>query len=457
MESLTQQFENALAHSPFLAFILVYIAGILTSLTPCVLPLFPVAVGTITATARRREFLDGKMVETVTHRGRAFLMGMVYALGLASMFVILGMAAALSGKAVFGALASSPIAYLVLALVMILLALWLWKGDRVDIGAWLQNRSFAKGDQAGLMGRAVRWYSTTQGGGAAATFAFGFISGLLAGPCTAPVIALVLTHVAKAGALFYGSALMFVYALGLATLMVVAGMSASLASRLRSQGRLGQLVKLLFLLVIVVMAGYYLYQAATFGGWFDSTELSSQANSTKTELWTVTHVDKSGLSGVKALEKGALFPDFSYREQTPQTANSPSLPLKKLSQLRGKVVYLPFWGIWCKECVAEIPAIKQFVEIYKDNPQVTVLSVDVLDTPNRMRAFAAEKELTYPIVMDLNETLTEHLGMVSFPQNVILAPDGTVAYSGSAFPKDHANLIQTLLKSRNTREMHDGP
>ncbi len=443
MEAITQQFEAALAGSPALAFILVYLAGIMTSFTPCVLPLFPVAVGTITASARKREFVDGKMIETVTSKGRALLMGLFYALGLASMFSILGLVAALSGKAVFGTLASSPIAYIVLAALMALLALWLWKGDRVDPGASIQNWAFQGGEQPGILRRAVRWYSSTQGGGGATTFAFGFISGILAGPCTAPVIALVLTYVAKVGAVGYGVALMFVYAMGLATLMVVAGASATMATRLRTKGNVAQAVKLVFLAVIVGMFGYYMYQAAYFGGILGTTQAGKEA-----QLYRIISVSDTGAPAVKTLEVGQTLPDFSYRAESEAETTTPENKPKvfNLKDLRGKVVYLPFWGVWCKECVQEIPLVKQFEAQYGNDDQVVLLSINVLDTPERVASFVSEKKLNYPVVMDVEESLVERLGAVAMPLNLIVGPDGKIAYSGSAFPKNHKQLIDTLLK-----------
>ncbi len=449
MEALTQSFENALSGSPLLAFLLVYAAGVLTSFTPCVLPLFPVAVGTITSTARTREFVDGKVVDTVTHRGRALLMGLAYALGLASMFSLLGLLAALSGKAIFGALASSPAAYLILAALMLALGVWLWKGDRLDPGAWLQNWAYRGGETPGPFRKAMRWYMGTQGGGAATTFAFGFVSGILAGPCTAPVIMLVLTYVARAGAVAYGVGLMFVYALGLATLMVVAGMSATLAMRLKGKGNLAEWVKRGFALLMLVMTAYYLYQAAAFSGLFDE---ASGARG----LYVISGVDKAGPPPVKAFAKGEILPDFRFHAVPEKKEGAENIdaepPLeKKLSDFRGKVVYLPFWGIWCKECLAEIPLIKEFQAAHRDNERVALLSVNVLDDAGRVPAFLKEKGIDYSVIMDPDETLVERLGAMAFPLNLLLDPNGRIVYSGSAFPKDHRRLIDDLLKGKDVK------
>ncbi|RJO74354.1 MAG: hypothetical protein C4523_00800 [Myxococcales bacterium] len=433
MESLTQAFQDALAGSPVYAFALVAVAGVLTSFTPCVLPLFPVAVGTITASARKREFIDGKLVETVTSRARALAMGLVYALGLATMFSLLGLFAALSGKAIFGLLASSPVAYLVMAAIMLALALWIWKGDRLDPNAYVQNWAFRGGESAGPLRRAIRWYATTQGGGAAGTFAFGFLSGILAGPCTAPVIAAVLAYVAQVGAVAYGVALMFVYASGLAAPMVVAGMSATLASRLKKSGRLAKAVKGLFLALLLVAMVYFLHRAAYFAG------LLNSAGTTAAPVYAIVDVQKDGPPPVEAFQAGATLPDFSFetwRDPAAKEAAPDAPERRRLADLRGKIVIMPFWGIWCAECVREIPDLVAAAEKLKDRADATILSINVLDDPARVPGFTAAKGIVYPVAIDADGKLVERLGAVSFPLNLILDARGKVIYSGSAFPKD---------------------
>jgi|GEM_PF-3537794 len=437
MEALSQHFEEAIAASPFLAYLIVYVAGILTSFTPCVLPLFPVAVGTITTTARKREMVDGKLVETVTSRSRALLMGLSFALGLAAMFSLLGLLAALTGKAIFGILASSPITYLVLAGIMFLLALWLWKGDSVDPGASLQNWAYKK-DDPGPIRKLVRWYSSTQGGGMFATFAFGFIYGIVAGPCTAPVIAAVLTYVAKAGEVFYGISLMFVYAMGLATLMVIAGVSATLAMRLKSQGKIASLIKTGFLVIIFFMAGYFIYTAASIGGW-----IPVDVSESKATIYQITDVNQAGAKGVDSYSVGNSLPDFKYTD-FPKTQASKKLDLK---DLRGKVVFITFWGNWCKACKEEIPEIKELQQHFKNNPDFKILSINVQDDPENVAKFAANLKITYPVIIDAEDTYAEErLNLTTFPHNIILDKNGKLVYSQSSYPKNAVALIDKLLQ-----------
>ncbi len=282
---IEQTFQEALQNSPALAFLMVYLAGIATSFTPCVLPVLPMAVGTITSSAQTtKETPEGPVQEI--RLVRALIMGLVYASGLASMFAGLGILAALSGKAIFGLLASSPITYLVMAVIVFGLGLWLIKGDKIDPGAFLQNRAMRTTEGGGPLSRIVRWYMMTPGGGIITTFAFGAVSGLIAGPCTAPVIALVLGYVAKQGAVAYGASLMFVFGLGLATLMIVAGLSMGLARSLARQGSLAQSIKYGMAGIMFLMSGYFLYVAGdNFGLWADDSAPTQAAVFTKSQTF----------------------------------------------------------------------------------------------------------------------------------------------------------------------------
>lgn len=440
MEALAQQFEAAIQGSPFLAYVIVYIAGILTSFTPCVLPLFPVAVGTITTTARKREIIDGKLVETVTSKSRALIMGLSFALGLASMFSLLGLLASLTGKAVFGILASSPVTYVVLAIIMLLLALWLYKGENVDPGAFLQNWAY-KSSEPGPIRKLVLWYSSTQGGGILATFSFGFIYGIVAGPCTAPVIAAVLTYVAKEGEVFYGISLMFVYAIGLATLMVIAGVSATLAMRLKGQGRIASLIKTGFLIIIIFMAGYFLYTASVIGGW-----LPVDVSESKAVIYQINKVEKKGAEGVAAYQKGNLLPGFEYTDFPAKSEDK----VFSLKDKRGKVLFITFWGNWCKACKEEIPHIKELQKHFRGNNNFEVLSINVQDEPELVAKHSANLEITYPVIIDLDDVYAEErLSLTTFPHNMILDQNGKLVYSASSYPKNAVETIEKLLKKTN--------
>lgn len=452
MEFLTTTFEQALSGSPVLAFLLVYLAGLATSFTPCVLPMLPVAVGVITASARKREFVDGRVVDTVTSRSRALLMGLFYALGLAAMFSILGLFAAISGKAVFGMLASSPWTYAVLAVIMLLLALWLLLGDRISPEGALMNWALTMDPASGAythsgpLARSLRWYSQTQGGGAAVTFAFGFLSGIIAGPCTAPVIAAVLAYIAGVGAVVYGVALMFVYALGLATLMVAAGVSATLSFRLSRKGRVAQVVKITFVSVMLLMVAYFGYQAASVAGW-----LAGDHGEVGAPMYRILDADPEGAAPPEVYQVGAIFPDFSFVRYVPPADDSQAEEApktKRFRDYRGKVLFITFWGSWCAACIEEIPEVKALQRHFADNPNVVILSVQVQDALKDAPGHIARLGITYPVLIDDQDKLCdERLSLMAYPYNMVIGPDGKIEMASGLLPKDTRERIAALIKN----------
>ncbi len=61
---------------------------------------------------------------------------------------------------------------------------------------------------------------------------------------------------------------------------------------------------------------------------------------------------------------------------------------KRLSDFRGKVVFLDLWGTWCIQCVAEMPTVQKLYDHYSNDPQVVFLIVSRMDTAQSVRRFA---------------------------------------------------------------------
>ena len=96
------------------------------------------------------------------------------------------------------------------------------------------------------------------GGRVAGAFIMGAASGLVAAPCSAPVMAAVLTWVSTTGSAFLGFVYLFTFSLGMCTLLVAVGLSAGSLSRLPRAGVWMLTVKKLFAFVMLGMAEYYL-------------------------------------------------------------------------------------------------------------------------------------------------------------------------------------------------------
>src|SRR5438309_945643 len=173
-------------------FAALFFGGILTSLTPCVYPLIPITVSIFGA--RQAE-----------HRGRSVALSATYVAGIAAMFSALGLFAALSGKA-FGAFLSSPAVIAVLATFMVALAASMFGAFEIALPSGLQQR-----------------LSSVKAAGFAGAFGMGLVAGIIAAPCTGPVLAGVLTYVATQRNAVLGFWMLFTYAVGMGVLFFVLG------------------------------------------------------------------------------------------------------------------------------------------------------------------------------------------------------------------------------------------
>jgi thiol:disulfide interchange protein DsbD len=218
--------------NPALALPALFVGGVLTSLTPCVYPMIPITaaiVGGQTAS-------DG-----TSSRLRPALLTFTYVLGLALVYAGLGVFAGLTGT-LFGSVSTNPWLYFAMANVLILAGL-----SMVDV---IPIRV-----PAGIMARAATMGTAGRFSGA---FAMGAMSGLVAAPCSAPVMAAVLTWVTVTHSAGLGFLYLLVFSLGMSTLLVVVGLSTGALARLPRAGAWMLTVKKVFAVVMLGAAEYYL-------------------------------------------------------------------------------------------------------------------------------------------------------------------------------------------------------
>ena len=195
MGPLLSSFQSSLLAGSPLAYALAFLGGLLVSFTPCVYPILPVTVG----------YVGSRCGQSRRH---ALLLSAAYVVGMALTYAVLGMAAGLSGS-VFGEATSHPLAYLVLGNICILFALSMFDVFRLPIPAILAR--------SGGTGSAP--------GGTGGAFVVGMLSGLVVGPCTAPVLGGLLLYVGASGHPVFGATLLFTFALGMGVLSWPSGRS----------------------------------------------------------------------------------------------------------------------------------------------------------------------------------------------------------------------------------------
>lgn len=224
--------SELLSSNPALALPLIFLAGVLTSLTPCIYPMIPITVAIV----------GGQTVgETGVSRWRPVLLTMAYVVGLALVYSTLGLIAGLTGS-MFGAISTNPWLYFAMANFLLLAALAMLDVVPVRLpDSWVQRAA-----TAGTAGRA------------SGAFVMGAMSGLVAAPCSAPVMAAVLTWVATTKSAVLGFFYLFTFSLGMTALLVAIGLSSGAVSRLPKAGAWMVWVKRGFAVVLLGAAEYYL-------------------------------------------------------------------------------------------------------------------------------------------------------------------------------------------------------
>ncbi len=187
METLLNHLSHSLSENPFLAYLGVFIGGIFSSSSPCVLATIPLVIGYVGG------YSEGD-------RRKAFLYSLTFILGLSITFTILGAIASLLGG-LFGIISRTwyfIVGGVAIAIGLNLIGLFEWN---LPVPVHLQPK------QRGILG----------------AFLLGIFFGIVSSPCATPVLALILTFVASKGEVAYGTSLLFVYALGHCALIFLAG------------------------------------------------------------------------------------------------------------------------------------------------------------------------------------------------------------------------------------------
>ncbi len=207
--------------------LLVFLLGLLMSLTPCIYPMIPITAGIL-------QSQGSKSLLT------SFLLALSYTFGIATTFAILGLLAAFAGQAM-GQLMSHPAFILPLIALLIYLALAMIGVYDMYIPRFLQPRQ-----------------GKVQGGSFVSAFTFGAISGIVASPCLSPGLICLLCLVTTLNNWILGFILLFTFGIGLSVPLLIIGTFSSSISFLPRAGMWMVEVKKIFGYVMLAMCLYFL-------------------------------------------------------------------------------------------------------------------------------------------------------------------------------------------------------
>jgi cytochrome c biogenesis protein CcdA/thiol-disulfide isomerase/thioredoxin len=408
--------------------VLAFLGGILTIISPCILPVLP--------------FVFAKADQPFRKSGLPLLAGM------AITFAGFAAVATVGGAWVVRTNQYGRIVALVVMAVFGLTLLWPALAD-------LLSRPFVK-----LGSRLAQPSSSGSNASPSRSFLLGIATGLLWAPCAGPILGLILTGAAAEGANEHSAFLLLAYAAGAATSLAVALLAggrvfAALKRSLKAEVWIRSILGAAVLAGVVVIAfgldrGLLakVSLASTSGleqSLIDGLHLNTPPKDTQPKNPGAMMMMSSTASGAAGPQ---TMPDLSGAVQW---LNSP--PLNR-DQLKGHVVLVDFWTYSCINCLRSIPYVRAWAEKYKDAGLI-VLGVHTpefafeKDADNVRRA-VAELKIAYPVALDNDYKIWKAFSNSYWPADYLVDATGKIRFHhfGEGKYEESERQIQDLLKER---------
>ena len=445
-------------------FFLAYVGGILTILSPCILPVLP--------------FVFARSDQPFRKSGLPLLAGM------AVTFALVASLAAVGGGWVVRANQFGRIAALVLFGLFGVTLIFSSLAERL-------SRPLVR------LGNRLSESSST-GPSVANSFLLGIGTGLLWAPCAGPILGIILTGAALGGASVHTTLLLLAYAAGAATSLTLALLAGGrvFAAMKRSLGAEEWIRRAIG---VAILAGVV---AVAFGldrGILTSLSLSSTAileqrlvdrfypqtatSASKDQMMApgnaMMAANQPAMSGSNAM-MAANQPAMSANNAMMAAAGgspantSPTADLSgatawinsqplTLVSLHGKVVLIDFWTYSCINCLRTLPYIKAWNEKYKDSGLV-IIGVHTpefpfeKDEPN-VRKAVRDLGVTYPVAMDNDYRIWRNFNNEYWPAHYFIDATGKVRYHhfGEGGYEESENWIRSLLEEANHKPLPGTP
>ncbi len=421
-EPLSRRLENLirgqLGRASLLLFVMVFAAGFLASLTPCVYPVIPIVMGFVGGRSQGRKL-------------KGFALSLFFVLGLSLVYSLLGVAAAKTGSLI-GVSFQNPVVVVIIAAIFIVMGLSLAGLFSITVPSWITAKASGshKSEYLGAM-------------------VVGGVSAVIAAPCVGPVLIALLSWISQSGNIFLGFWLTFVFSLGMSVIFILAGtFSGAIASLPRGGGWMSA-VKYFFAALLIAGGIYFLgnilpswLSLALWGAYLIAMAVAlgffrPQADGGVGAVLARTAVVLVFLVGAALFYHGfseRFFPGTVNARvaETQKTSATETLPWihdldagREKARRENKLLLVDAWAEWCAAC-------RELDEKTFSRPEMRAA----------LRDYVLVK-LDFTRKSELNERLKKQLGIIGMPTVIFFDAQGIESRRFSGFI-DTAEFLSLL-------------
>ena len=393
-------------------FILVFLGGIFSFFSPCIIPLLPVYM----------IYLSGNTAVTDENgnlsynQKKVFIHTIFFILGISAAFFILG----LSFSKLGGFFNSNRVLFTRISGVLILFL------GLFQIGL-LKNNFMEREHRIGFDSKEIN---------PLIAFIIGFTFSFAWTPCIGPVLSTVLIMASGAKTAFMGNMLILVYTLGFVIPFLLLGVfTTKILNFLKAKKSfLKYSIKIsgtiLIIIGIMTLSGFNLNILA-------AGQQPQNANA--------DYIAKAEEPAKEDKEEKLPAFDFELKDQYGNT--------HKLSDYKGKVVFLNFWATWCPPCREEMPHIEEIYKEYGYNKNNVVIlgaaSPATAENPSpqdeseeKIKAFLTKNNYTFPVVFDVKGEIFRNYYINAFPTTFMIDREGNImGYVAGGLSKENMKKI----------------
>jgi len=405
--------RGQLSRTSLLLFILVFAAGFLASLTPCVYPVIPIIMGYVGGRSGGRKL-------------KGFTLSLFFVLGLALVYSLLGVAAAKTGSLI-GISFQNPIVVTAIAAIFIVMGLSLAGLFSIPVPAWISSK-VSRSHKSDIAGALI----------------VGGISAVIAAPCVGPVLIALLSWISQSGNVFLGFWLTFVFSLGMSVIFLVAGTFSGAIAALPRGGKWMSTVKYFF--SVLLIAGGIFFLANILKPWLTLLSWGIYLIALAVGLGLFRPQAEGGVAPVLAKTAVVLvflcgavlfYQGLSKRffpTAVPGAAQAKeALPwlddlalAKEKARAQNKRLLIDAWAAWCAAC--------------RELDEKTFSRDDVRAA---LRDYVLVK-LDFTRKSEKNELLKKELAIIGMPTVIFLDPRGAESerFSGFLSPEEFLGFIR---------------